>query len=62
MKKWNQGQLIDEGYRIENAKITNVSLNMENHGCLCLDLALEWDGCGCVYGGYVLGKGYVGDG
>lgn len=33
---------------------------MENHGCLCLDLALEWDGCGCVYGGYVLGKGYVG--
>ena len=60
MKKWNQWQLIDEGYRIENAKITNVSLNMENHGCLCLDLALEWDGCGCVYGGYVLGKGYVG--
>ena len=56
MKKWNQWQLIDEGYRIENAKITNVSLNMENHGCLCLDLALEWDGCGCVYGGYVLGK------
>ena len=33
---------------------------MENHGCLCLDLTLEWSGCGCVYGGDVLGKGYVG--
>lgn len=33
---------------------------MENHGCLCLDLTIEWDGCGCVYGGYCLGKGYVG--
>ena len=33
---------------------------MENHGCLCIDLTLEWSGCGCVYGGYVLGKGYVG--
>ena len=53
MKKWTYKQLIDEGYEVENAQIANVSLNMENHGCLCLDLTLEWNGCGCVYGGYV---------
>lgn len=60
MKKRTQKSLLEEGYTIENAQITNVSLNMENHGCLCLDLTIEWDGCGCVYGGYCLGKGYVG--
>lgn len=60
MKKLSYRKLVDEGYQVENAQITNVSLNMENHGCLCLDLVLEWSGCGCVYGGYVLGKGYVG--
>ena len=59
MKKWTYKQLIDEGYEVENAQIANVSLNMENYGCLFLDLTLEWNGCGCVYGGYVLGKGYV---
>lgn len=60
MKKWTQDDLVKDGYQIENAQITSVSLNMENHGCLCLDLVLEWSCCGCVYGGYVLGKGYVG--
>lgn len=59
MKKWTNKELLKEGYKIENAQITNVSLNMENYGCLCLDLTIEWDGCGCVYGGYCLGKGYV---
>lgn len=60
MKHWTQKELIEHGYKIENAQITNVSLNMEDHGCLCLDLTIEWGGSGCVYGGYVLGKGYVG--
>lgn len=44
MKHWTQKELIENGYEIENAQITNVSLNMENHGCLCLDLTLEWSG------------------
>ena len=44
MKKWTYRNLIEEGYQIENAQITNVSLNMENHGCLCLDLVIEWSG------------------
>ena len=40
MKHWTQKELIENGYEIENAQITNVSLNMENHGCLCLDLTM----------------------
>lgn len=60
MKHWTEKALVDSGYTIENAQITNVSLNMNNHGSLCLDLTLEWKGRECVYGGYVLGKGYVG--
>ena len=44
---------------IENAKITDVSLSMENYGCLTLYLTLEGKGWGCVYGGYCLGKGYL---
>lgn len=60
MRNWTEKDLINSGYTIENAQIKSVSLNMENHGCLCLDLAIEWKGSGCVYGGYVLGKGYVG--
>lgn len=53
-------RLVENGYKIENAKITNVSLNMKNHGCLTLDLTLEGYGWGCVYGGYCLGNGYLG--
>ena len=45
---------------IKNAKIKNVSLTMADHGCLTLDLALEGDGWGCVFGNYVLGKGFLG--
>lgn len=39
-----------------NAKITNVSLNMRNHGVLSFDITLEGAGWGCVYGGYCLGN------
>jgi hypothetical protein len=52
--------LIAAGYSIENAKITSVSLNMEDHGCLTLSMCLEGAGWGVVYGGYCLGKGYLG--
>lgn len=43
-----------------NAEITCVSLNFRDHGVLTLDLSLSGGGWGCVYGGYVLGKGYLG--
>ena len=45
---------------IENAKITNVSISMEDHGCLTFGLTLEGNGWGTVYGGYCIGHGYLG--
>lgn len=45
---------------IKNAKITNVSITMEDHGCLTFYLSLESEGFGCNYGGYCIGHGYLG--
>ena len=60
MKKWTRNELEEAGYRIENATITKVDLSMADHGCLTLSMVLDGGGWACVYGGYVLGKGYVG--
>lgn len=60
MKKYTQEQLTASGYRIENALITNVDLSMADHGCFELAMTLEGGGWGVVYGGYCLGKGYLG--
>ena len=60
MKKYTQKQLIEAGYKIENALITNVDISMADHGCLTLVMTLEGGGWGVVYGGYCLGKGYLG--
>ena len=60
MKNYTYEQLIESGYRIENALITNVDLSMADHGCLTLAMTLEGGGWGVVYGGYCLGKGYLG--
>ena len=46
--------------KIENAKITNVSISMSDHGCLTFWLTLEGYGWGVSYGGYCIGKGYLG--
>jgi hypothetical protein len=43
-----------------NAKITNVSLSMADHGCLTFYITLDGGGWGCNYGGYCIGKGYLG--
>lgn len=59
MKYWTKELLEKEGYKIENAIIKSVDLSMADHGCLTLSMGLDGDGWGCVYGGYVLGKGYV---
>lgn len=45
---------------IVNAKITNVTLSMADHGSLVYGLTLDMGGSGCVYGGVVIGKGYLG--
>lgn len=49
-----------EDFKSWNAKITNVSLSMEDHGCLTFGITLDGSWGGCVFGGYVLGNGYVG--
>lgn len=43
-----------------NAKITATKLAMEDHGYLVADIVLEGSGVGCVFGGYCIGKGYLG--
>ena len=52
--------LIDNNYKIQNAKITSVDLSMKDHGCLTLQLVLEGSGWGCVYGNVCLGNGFLG--
>ena len=56
----NKKELIANGYKIENAKITSVDLSMEDHGCLTFYMGLNGEGWGCNYGGYCLGHGYLG--
>lgn len=60
MKHWTKKELEEAGYKIENAEIAAVDLSMADHGCLTLAMTLNGNGWGCVYGGYFLGKGYVG--
>ena len=45
---------------IENAKITNVSSTMADHGMLIFYITLEGNGWVTNYGGYGIGKGYLG--
>lgn len=60
MKKYTEDELKELGYELLNAEVTNVSLNMKDHGYLTLSITLKGDGWGVVYGGYCLGKGYLG--
>lgn len=60
MKTWTEDELVQSGYKLENAEIGTVSLNMKEHGCLFLEIPVCGNGWGCVLGGYVLGKGYLG--
>lgn len=60
MKHYTQEELTNLGYRIENARITDVDLSMADHGCFTLAMTLNGEGWGVVYGGYCLGHGYLG--
>lgn len=53
-------KLLADGYSIENAKITSVSITMADHGCLCYRIMLEGDVWGCAFGGYTIGHGRLG--
>lgn len=45
---------------IQNAKITNVSISMADHGALTFTIYIEGSGWGVAYGGYCIGRGYLG--
>lgn len=53
-------ELIAQGYHIENAYIKNVRLSMADYSCLSSNLDLIFERGGIGFGGYCLGKGYVG--
>lgn len=46
--------------KIENVKITKVSLSMADHGCLTFDIFVDGSGWSCAIGGYCIGHGYLG--
>lgn len=58
MKKYTAKELVNEGYTLENALITSISLSSTDYCSLCLSIGLKGDAWGCVYGGYSLGKIY----
>lgn len=60
MKNYTYDKLTEAGYTIENTFIEKVDLSMADHGCLTLAMTLQGGGWGVVYGGYCLGKGYLG--
>lgn len=45
---------------IKNALIKKVSLTMADHGCLTFFLTLDGGSWACNYGGFCIGKGYLG--
>lgn len=45
---------------IKNAKITDLSITMADHGCLTFFITLEGECWGLNYGGYCIGKGFLG--
>lgn len=60
MKKFTEDKLKELGYQLLNAKVEDVSLNMRDCGVLTLSITLSGGGWGVVYGGYCLGKVYLG--
>lgn len=60
MTDWTESELITAGYVLQNALITRVDLTTLDHSCLTLEMTLEGQGFGVIYGGISLGRGYVG--
>lgn len=54
MIDWTEEKLIEEGYKIENAKIVSVDLSTADYACADLRIVLEGNGWGTVFGGYKL--------
>ena len=47
--------------KIENAKITNVSISMRDYCCLTFWITVEGAGWGCNLGGYKIASGMLND-
>jgi len=47
-------------YGILNAKIVSADISMTDHSVLTYSLELQGDSWGCSFGGYVIGRGYLG--
>lgn len=60
MTDWKLQELLNNGYEIWNAEIKSVDLDMSDHACMTLSMVLDGGCIGCIYGGIVIGKGYVG--
>ena len=60
MRKLTQMELLQSGYQILNAKITDADLSMADQGVLIMRLTLAGNGWSVDYGGYVLGVGSLG--
>lgn len=60
MKEWTQKELEEAGYKIENAQISRADLSMADYGVLTLEMPITGNYWGCVYGGRVIGQGYLG--
>lgn len=54
MIDWTEDKLIEEGYRIQNALITNVDLSTADYCAADLRITLDGNGWGVVMGGYKL--------
>ena len=52
---WTEDKLIEQGYKIKNARITSVDLSTADYSVADLRIVIEGDGWGCVLGGYSLG-------
>ena len=59
MVNLSESLLKEYGYQIGNSLIESADLSMRDHGCLDMTLCLSGQVNVC-FGGYVLGKGYLG--
>lgn len=60
MHNYTEKELIELGYELKNAKITDVSLTMGNYGCLTSQLVAQPFPFNTSHGGRCLGYGYLG--
>ena len=51
MTNWTEQKIIEEGYKIENAKITSVDISTRDYASAVLQMTIEGAGWGVVYGG-----------